>query len=385
MRTLWKFFRALFLFALVAAVVLLPAIVEMSMNRVMKRPPYTASARARELLARHPAVDLHADSLLWSRNLVARSSRGHVDIPRLIEANVALQAFTVVTKTPRGINFQRNTGDTDNIRILAIASRWPIATWNSLTERALYQASRLRDFEQRSGGKMTIIRSSADLQRYLDRRRTEPGITAGFLGVEGAHALDGKVENVDTLYDAGFRMMSPSHFFDNEMGGSSAGADQGGLTEQGRAMIRRMEARHMLVDVAHASSRTIDDVLAMARRPVMVSHTGLKGACDSPRNLSDDHLRRIAQGGGIVGIAYFEVAVCGADARAIARTVTHAIDVVGVDHVALGSDFDGAVLAPFDTTGLPLLVDALLEAGFNESTVARILGGNALRFLLDNL
>ena len=81
-------------------------------------------------------MDLHADSLLWSRNLVTRSSRGHVDIPRLIEANVALQSFTVVTKTPRGINFQRNTGDTDNVRFLAIASRWPIATWNSLTERA---------------------------------------------------------------------------------------------------------------------------------------------------------------------------------------------------------------------------------------------------------
>ena len=150
-------------------------------------------------------------------------------------------------------------------------------------------------------------------------------------------------------------------------------------------MVRRMEDRRMLVDLAHASSKTVDDVLAIARRPVLVSHTGLKGACDSPRNLSDDHLRRIARGGGIVGIAYFEVAVCGTDARAIARTITHAIDVVGVDHVALGSDFDGAIAAPFDTTGLPLLVDALLEAGFNESTIAQIMGGNALRFLLENL
>jgi hypothetical protein len=130
----------------------------------------------------HERRGLHADSLLWSRDLLVRGTRGAVDIPRLIEGHVALQAFTVVTKTPRGLNFQRNAGDSDNITMLALVERWPPATWSSLTERALYQASRLRDFESRSQGKFTIVRSAAGLRAYLDRRRTDPAITASFLG-----------------------------------------------------------------------------------------------------------------------------------------------------------------------------------------------------------
>jgi membrane dipeptidase len=263
--------------ALAAAFAWLPGYVESSMNGVLRKPPYQISARARVLENRIPIVDLHADSLLWSRDLLARGTRGQVDIPRLIEGHVALQAFTIVTKTPRGLNFQRNTSDSDNITLLSIVERWPPATWSSLTERALYQASRLRDFESRSQGKFTIIRSAADLRAYLDRRRADPAIAAGFLGIEGAHALDGNLANIDRLYDAGFRMMAPTHFFDNDIGGSSAGVDKTGLTDKGREMVRRMESRHMLVDLAHAAPRTIDDVLAIATRPVMVSHTGVKG------------------------------------------------------------------------------------------------------------
>ncbi|HTT65240.1 MAG TPA: membrane dipeptidase [Bryobacteraceae bacterium] len=373
---------AAFLAAVIAAVFLwLPGYVEGSMNGVRQKPPYRISARARDLESRIPIVDLHADSLLWSRDLLVRGARGQVDIPRLIEGHVALQAFTVVTKTPRGLNFQRNAADSDNITLLSLIERWPPATWSSLTERALYQASRLRDFESRSQGKFTIIRSATALRAYLDRRRTDPAITAGFLGIEGAHALDGNLANIDRLYDAGFRMMAPTHFFDNDIGGSSAGVDKTGLTEKGRAMIRGMEARHMLVDLAHAAPRTIDDVLAMATRPVIVSHTGVKATCDNSRNLSDAQLRGIAHTGGAIGIAYFDVAVCGSDAAAIARAIRHATDTVGVDAVALGSDFDGAVAAPFDTTGLGLLIDALYRVGYTDGDIAKIMGGNALRVL----
>jgi membrane dipeptidase len=126
-------------------------------------------------------------------------------------------------------------------------------------------------------------------------------------------------------------------------------------------------------------------VLAMATRPVIVSHTGVKATCDNLRNLSDQQLRGIARTGGVIGIAYFDVAVCGEDAAAIARAIRHTADTVGVDAVALGSDFDGAVLAPFDTTGLGLLIDALLQAGFTEDQIAKIMGGNALRVLLSAL
>lgn len=385
MRRLLFWLTAAILAVVAAAFIWLPGYVAGSMNGVLRKPPYKVSARARALEGRIPIVDLHADSLLWSRDLLVRGSRGQVDIRRLIEGHVALQAFTVVTKTPRGRNFQRNTGDSDNITLLSLIDRWPPATWASLTERALYQASRLRDFESRAQGKFTIIRSASGLRAYLNRRRADPAITAGFLGIEGAHALDGNVANIDRLYDAGFRMMAPTHFFDNDMGGSSAGANKIGLTDKGREMIRRMEARHMLVDLAHAAPRTIDDVLAMATRPVLVSHTGVKATCDNSRNLSDGQLRGVARAGGVIGIAYFEVAVCGTDATAIARAIRHAVDTAGVDAVALGSDFDGAVATPFDTTGLGLLIDALFQAGFSEEDVAKIMGGNALRVLLSAL
>ena len=357
----------------------LPGQVEKNMNAVLNKPPYTVSERAKALQKKIDIVDLHADTLLWARDVLARGSRGHIDVPRLIEANVALQAFSAVTKTPRGINFERNTDETDNILLLSLAELWPPRTWTSLTERALYLASRLQQAAARSGGKLSVIRTPADLTSYLDRRHHEPGITAGLLTIEGAQALEGAVENVDVLYEAGFRMMSPSHFFDTEMGGSSAGVDKIGLTGKGREMVQRMEARHMLVDVAHASPKTIDDILSFATRPVVASHTGVKGTCDNSRNLSDDHLRRIAATGGLIGIAFFEFAVCGPDAKAIARAIRHAADVAGVDHVALGSDFDGAIAEPFDVTGLGLLIDALIDSGFGEDDIAKIMGGNAIK------
>src|SRR5205085_9071172 len=135
--------------------------------------------------------------------------------PRLLEGNVALQGFTVFTKTPRNMNIESNTGDTDNVLLLAVASFWPLSTWSSLTERALYQARRLQQFAAASNGKLTLIKSGADLNQYLLRRKSDPQITAGFLGIEGAHALDGKLENLDRLYDAGYRMIGLAHFFDN--------------------------------------------------------------------------------------------------------------------------------------------------------------------------
>ncbi len=355
------------------------------MNAVINRPPYQASEKARALHQKLFVADLHADSLLWKRNLLERGARGHVDVPRLIEGNVALQAFTVVTKTPRGMNIESNDADTDNITLLAIASGWPMATWSSLKERALYQAGKLRETAAASGGKLTLIETARDLSNYLERRKREPHITAGLLGVEGAHALDGDVANIDALFDAGFRMMSPTHFFDNEIGGSSSGAKKIGLTNAGKELIKRMEAKGMIVDLAHASAQTIEDVLAVSTRPVLVSHTGVKATCDNNRNISDEQVIKIARTGGIIGIGYWPTATCGANAQAIARAIKHVAHLVGAEHVALGSDFDGAVTAPFDTTGLVQITDELLKEGFTEDEMRLIMGGNVLRLLSDNL
>ncbi len=343
------------------------------------------SERAQQLHSTLWIADLHADALLWHRNLLKRSARGHVDIPRLIDGNVALQAFTIVSKTPFGLNFERNDGSSDMITLLAMAQRWPVRSWFSLKERALYQASRLHEFAEKSNGKFTMIKSKSDLIAYIARREREPEITAGFLGIEGAQVLEGEIENLQLFFDTGVRMMSPSHFFDTAVGGSAHGIAKGGLTELGKQVIRRMEELGMIVDVAHASPKTIAEVLAIATKPIFVSHTGVKGTCDNIRNLSDAQIKGIAASGGLVGIAYFEQATCGRDVNAIVKAIKYVVELVGVEHVALGSDFDGAVETPFDTAGLIQLTDALIAAGFSDREIALIMGENVRRVLLEVL
>jgi membrane dipeptidase len=293
--------------------------------------------------------------------------------------------FSLPTKSPRGLNIESNDDKNDEITLLAIVDRWPPKTWASLTERALYQARRLHQFASGSRGGFVVIESAADLSSYLDRRRLNHKLTAGLLSIEGAHALDGKLENLDVFYRAGYRMMSPSHFFDNDIGGSSAGIDKTGLTEKGREWVRQMEGRHMIIDLAHASPRTIEDVLAIASRPVVVSHTGVKGTCNNNRNLSDDQIRAVAAKGGLIGIGYWDTATCGTDAQAIVKAMRYVSDRVGVEHVALGSDFDGAVTTPFDTTGLVEITDAMLKAGYSEQEIRMIMGENTMKFLQANL
>ena len=363
----------------------IPRLVDENQNKVVKKPPYAASPRALNLHKQLIIADLHADSLLWGRDLLERSTYGHVDIPRLADGNVALQVFSLPTKSPAGLNIESNQDKNDQIFWLAIVDRWPPATWNSLTERALYQARRLHQFARGSRGGFVVIESAADLSSYLERRRLNGSLTAGLLSIEGAHALDGKLENLDVLYRAGYRMMSPSHFFDNDIGGSSAGVHKTGLTDKGREWVRQMEARRMIVDLAHASARTIDDVLAIANRPLVVSHTGVKGTCNNNRNLSDEQMRAVAAKGGLIGIGYWDTATCGTDARAIVNAMRYVSDRVGVEHVALGSDFDGATTAPFDTTGLVEITDAMLGAGYSEQEIRAIMGENVVKFLQANL
>lgn len=361
-----------------------PRYIANSLNTVINQPPYQVSDKAKQLHEKLLVADMHADSLLWKRDLLQKDNIGQVDIPRLLEGNVALQAFTVVTKTPRGMNIENNTGDTDNVFWLVLSEMQPLADLSSLTARAVFQAKKLHQFAENSNGKFLVIKTKKDLQQFLERRKTEK-IVGGWLGIEGAHALDGKVENVDVLFDAGFRMMSPSHFFDNEMGGSAHGVEKYGLTEKGKQMVKRMQEKGMLVDVAHASKQTIDDVLAMTTKPVVVSHTGVKGTCENNRNLSDEQLKAIAKTGGVVGIGFWDTATCGNDAKAIAKAIRYTANLIGADHVGLGSDFDGSVKVPFDTSGEALITEALLNENFTEEEIAKIMGGNIIKLLSEQL
>lgn len=358
---------------------------ERRLNVVGDRGPYTGSPPAAELHRTLDVVDLHCDSLLWGRDLLVRGDRGTVDVPRLIEGRVALQAWAACPKVPRHLNLDRNDGRSDDVTLLGLASGWPPSVLTSLLARTLFFAARADAFATRSGGRLTIIRTAADLAAHLARRATDPTATAAFLTIEGGHALEGDIANLDRVVDAGFRMIGLAHFFDNELGGSAHGVDKGGLTALGRELIVAMEDRSVLVDVAHASSRTVDDVLAVARRPVVASHTGVRGIADNVRNLSDDQVRAIGASGGLVGIGFWPTACGGNDARSIARSVAYAVQLAGVEHVALGSDFDGAVSVPFDASGLVLLTEALLAEGLDEATIRAVMGGNALRLLADTL
>jgi len=364
-----------------AALLIVPGVLQRRMNPVLAPPPYAVRPEAKALHESLRVADLHADALLWSSDLTKRNGRGHVDIPRLIEGNVALQAFTVVTKTPARMNIENNRADSDNITLLAIVQRWPLRTWSILLERARYQAGKLRHFARRSDGRLTVITNRSQLRAYLQRRQTEPDITAGFLGLEGTHALEGELDNVDVLFGAGFRMLGLTHFFDTEVGGSAHGVHKGGLTPFGLRVVQRAERLGMAIDLAHASAALIADVLDVATRPVIVSHTGLRGTCDNQRNLSDEQLRRIAGNGGVVGIGFWPTAVCGNDAAAIARAIVYGIQQIGAEHIALGSDFDGAVGAPFDASGLALITQTLMDAGLPPEQIRLVMGENVIRLL----
>lgn len=371
--------------ALLALRLIVPGVVDQRMNRVVSANHVVVSDSARALHASLLIADLHADQLLWARDPLERATHGHVDLPRMIAGNVALQVFAAVTKTPREMNYDRNTGASDNITLLALAEGWPIAAVTSLRARAIHQSDRLFDAAYRSDGGLMVITDQATLAQFLATRAAGKEVRAGLLAIEGLHALDGEFASVDTLYAHGFRMMGLTHFFDNEVAASAHGVTHGGLTPLGRRVIARMEALGIVVDLAHASPQTISETLAMATRPVVVSHTGVAATCPGPRNLTDDQLRAIAANGGVVGIGYWDAAVCTLGAPSIVKAIRHAVTVAGIAHVALGSDFDGATSTPFATDGLAEITQALLEAKFTRDEIAAIMGGNVFRLLQTSL
>jgi membrane dipeptidase len=330
-------------------------------------------------------ADLHSDMLLWDRDFFKEHDYGHEDLPRMRKANMAFQAFTIVSKTPRNMNIDRNDDKTDNIALLSFAQLRPPGTWFSLKSRALHQIKQLHGFEKKSAGAFRVITSQTQLHQFIEDRKKNPTLLSGLLGIEGAHCLGGEVDNLREFYDAGVRYIGLVHFFDNEWAGSAHGVTKGGLTEQGFALLKKMEEMKIIIDLAHASEQTIDEVLAATKMPVIVSHTGVKGVCNNQRNLSDRHLLEIGKRNGLVGIGVWETAVCGTDAVATARSMRYVADKIGADKVCLGSDFDGAITAHFDVTGLPEIAQALVKEGFTRTEVEQIMGGNIRDFFLRNL
>lgn len=369
----------------VAGRVVLPGVLERSMNVTLPHAPYVISPQARALHDSLFIVDLHSDSLLWERDLARRSDRGQMDLPRLRQGNVGLQVFSATTKSPSGQNYAQNEADSDRITALAIVQGWPVATWSSLMARAQYQLLKLRALAADKTNNLIHVRTTSDFENLLTQRAQGKDVLGVMYLIEGGHPLEGKLDNLNILRNEGLHFVGLTHFFDNELGGSLHGITQAGLTDFGRAVVKRAAALEMTIDIAHASPAVVAQVLALSDRPVILSHGGFKGMCDTPRNLEDSLMIQVAEAGGLIGVGYWDGAVCDATPLGIVRSIRYGIELLGLEHIALGSDYDGTVTTPFDTAELAVLTQTMLDEQFTEQEIRAVMGDNAKRFLLDQL
>jgi membrane dipeptidase len=213
------------------------------------------------------------------------------------------------------------------------------------------------------------------------------GSVGALLGIEGAHSLEGDLDNLDAFARRGVRYLGLLHFSSNEAGYPAYGRgrnDAKGLTTWGHALVSRCEALGVIVDLAHINRRGFLDACAQAKNPPIVSHTGVTGAFSHWRNIDDDQLRAVAGAGGCVGVIFCPRFVGGDGLGPVVRHIRHIVDVAGEDTPALGSDWDGFIVPtqPLrDPLGIPLLVDALLAEGLSDTAVGKIVRGNVMRVL----
>jgi microsomal dipeptidase-like Zn-dependent dipeptidase len=252
--------------------------------------------------------------------------------------------------------------------------------------------SRLSD-----GPELKPILNASELLALIEARGRGEAVIGGMLALEGGHWVGqydpspGVVSaEIRRLYDRGLRIFAPVHRFDNPLCGSSEGCRKYGLTPAGRTALEVAEDHGMIIDLAHASEQAIRDAAEMLKKPFIVSHTGVRAVCDGicrpDRNLSDDALRAVLDSGGLVGIGYWGHAV-GEGVDNIARVMSYVMEMADSrglpagKHVALGSDFDGSVATQIAADELDVLTATLRRAGFDDGTIARIMGRNVCRLL----
>jgi membrane dipeptidase len=330
------------------------------------------SPEARALHARFPAIDLHADSLMWSHwvgydlqarhdlSLLPRNALGgQVDVPRLVEGGIGAQFFGLVSL--------------------------PIGQRRGLASMLHAQIDALDRAVEAGPDRLIKARTAEDVEEATAR-----GAVAALLGIEGAHALEGELSVLEGFARRGVRYLGLSHFSANEVcypAGGIGRRDAEGLTAFGREVVRRAEELGMIIDLAHINRRGFLEACALARRPPICSHTGVACAFAHWRNIDDEQLRAVADRGGCIGIMFCPAFLGGDGLEAVVKHIQHLLRVVGEDAVALGSDWDGFIIPTrelCDAARLPLLTDALLAAGLGERTLAKMLRENALRVLRDH-
>jgi membrane dipeptidase len=367
------------------------------------------AARARKLHFSSIVVDTHADTtqrfIDGDFDLAARDPKGSVDIPRLKEGGIDAIFFSIwVPSKVKG----------------------PVAV-----NRATHQIEAVRDQVRKHAEAITLATTAAEVRAIRKQNKI-----AVLLGVEGGHMINSDMDTLRKYSTLGVRYMTLTHSGNAEWADSSTDKPaHNGLSAFGKNVIREMNRLGMMVDVSHVSDKTFHDVLAISRAPVFASHSNCRALCDHPRNMSDAMIRELAAKGGVIQINFHvgflsqefrnaeranpkinqAIAIevhqrCGdkegcqliegdritreyveqgklprVDWTTIIDHIDHAVKVAGIDHVGIGSDFDGANM-PFgmeDAAQLPKITEALLRKGYSEGDVKKILGENTLRLMDD--
>ena len=308
--------------------------------------------------------------------------QGETDLPRLVESGITA-IFLSAYVDPE---------------------KWTFRTPDQSWKQVQVYLDTIHAFVNRHPDRLTLATTAAHV-----RQAKREGKVAALIGVEGGHAIENSIENLRELHRRGVRYMTLTWNNGTEWAGAAAGLNgtrSGGLTARGRDIVREMNRLGMLVDISHVSDSTFYDALATTSYPVIASHSSARAINDHRRNLSDEQLRAIARNGGVVNVNFYSVFIdpafraraesLGENTQAIralprpALSVlldhfAHIIRVAGIDHVGLGSDFDGVGgLLPAgmdDVTRLPLIAQGLLDRGYSEADVRKVLGGNMLRVM----
>ncbi len=347
---------------------------------VQHKPPYQVSEETKILHNQLFIADMHSDTLLFDRDILKKSDIGHIDIPRMIEGNLNLQVFSACTKSPYSQNINNNY-DSDSIISLTVSQNWHKKTENSYLQRAIYMAKKLHVFEKKSKGKFLIIKNKKNLNYLLVAKKKNKKVAAGMLSLEGLAPMENKISNLKKLYKAGFRMMSFVQYLDNKLSGSKHGQYKKGLTALGKKVLETMQKMNIIVDLSHISHDGLKDALKLIKKPFVISHTGIKARSYNNRNLSDEQIKQIAAKGGVIGIGFWRVMVGGNEVEDIVKAMKNVKNLVGVKHIALGSDFDGFIKSPIDSSGMALITEELLKQGFSKNEIKLIMGENFLRIL----
>lgn len=315
-------------------------------------------------------IDLHTD-VLWNMTKVGEDPLGscrelHCDLPRLKAARVRAAVWAIFIE--------------------------PESEGRAETKATLERVACAEDLVARSDGELRLIRTSGDLKGLLAResRAGSPAACGLVLGIEGLHPLRGSLELFERFRCLGVRVVTLTWNKGNSFatGCRHPEAAQVGLSVQGRRLLPKLSEGGVILDLAHAGPRTLREALETAPGAVMVSHTACAALRKHPRNLSDEELRLVAGRGGLVGITIFPGFLRGSDqpvsAADFADHVIHAAEVIGIERVAVGTDFDGIDRLPVDMLGvqdLPVLAEELIRRGLSDADVARVAFENARTFL----